>query len=95
MVFDFLEDSVHSLLVYNFIVCGGYNEIIHVDFQPPLCNFFSENVVHHCLKGCRRVGKAEEHDCWFKEAFTYFEGGLPFVSLLDLDVVVAPLYIKL
>jgi hypothetical protein len=95
MVFDFLEDLVHSLLVYDFVICGGYDEIIHVDFQPPLCNFFSENVVHHCLKGRGRVGKAEEHDCQFKEAFTCFEGGLSFVSLLDSDIVVAPSYIEL
>jgi hypothetical protein len=94
VVLYFLQDLIYSLLVYDFIIFRGHNEVVHVDFQPPLCDFFSEDVVHHCLKGCRGIGEAKEHDCWFKESFTCFKGGLPFISLFDSDIVVAPTYIE-
>ena len=54
-----------------------------------------EDVVHHGLERGRRVSQAEEHDSRFKEAFTSFEGHLPFVPLFDLDVVIPPVDIKL
>jgi hypothetical protein len=60
-----------------------------------LCNFFSEDVIHHCLEGCWGVCKAKKHDRWLEESFAYFKGGLPFISFLDVDIVVAPLYVKL
>jgi hypothetical protein len=80
--------------VYDLIVFRGYNEVVHIDFQPTLCDLFSEDVIYHCLKGCRGVGESKEHDYWFEEPFTHFEGCFPFVSLFDLDIVVAPLYVK-
>jgi hypothetical protein len=38
----------------------------------------------------RRVAESEEHDCGFVEPERCFEGGFPFVSFLDPDVVVSP-----
>jgi hypothetical protein len=66
MVPNFLQDLVYSLLVYNFVIFGSYNKVIHVDFQPSLHDFFSEDIVHHHLEGCWEVREAEEHHCWLE-----------------------------
>jgi hypothetical protein len=95
VVLDFLQDAIYPLLVYDFVFFGDYNEIIHVDFQPFLCNFFSEDIVHHCLEGCWRVCKAKEHNRWLKESLAGFKGGLLFIPFFDVDVVVTPLYVEL
>ena len=46
------------------------------------------------LEGGRGVGETKEHDGRFKEAFVDNEGSFPLVSVLDMDIVVSPLYIK-
>jgi len=42
-----------------------------------------------------RVGESEEHNHWFEESFRSEECHLPFVSLLNADVVVFPAYVEL
>jgi hypothetical protein len=42
------------------------------------------------LEGGRRVRETKEHNCWFEKSFVGDECGLPFVSFLDLYVVVSP-----
>jgi hypothetical protein len=59
-----------------------------------LCDFFSKDVIHHHLKGCGGVNKAKEHDYWFEKAFTCLEGGFSLIPLLDLNIIVAPPYVK-
>ena len=54
-----------------------------------------EDVVHHCLEGCRAVHEAKEHDLWLKEPLGGMECGLPLVTLSDSDIVETPLDIQL
>ncbi len=42
----------------------------------------------------RGVCQSKEHDCWFKQAFTGFEGGLPLVAFLNMHIVISPPHIK-
>ncbi|KIJ61560.1 hypothetical protein HYDPIDRAFT_96293, partial [Hydnomerulius pinastri MD-312] len=56
---------------------------------------FPENVVHHRLESRWGVGKAEEHDRRLEEPAVGPEGGLPFISFFDTDVVVSPAYVQL
>ena len=46
------------------------------------------------LKGGRGVGETKEHDCRFEENFVGDEGSFPLVSILDMNIVVSPLYIE-
>ena len=47
------------------------------------------------MEGGRGVGETEKHDQGFKQALIGREGSLPFVSILDPNIVVTPSYIKL
>ena len=46
------------------------------------------------LEGGRGVGETKEHDSRFKEAFVGNKSSLPLVSILDMGIVIFPLYIK-
>ncbi len=70
-------------------------QVVHVDGPPSLCNFSLEDHVHHHLKGSGRVGQPKEHHGWFKESFGCEEGCFPFIPLLDVNIVVSPIYIEL
>ncbi|KAG5348973.1 hypothetical protein C0989_006810 [Termitomyces sp. Mn162] len=54
-----------------------------------------EDIVHHHLKGGQAVGESKEHNKRFKQSPVDPEGSLPFVSLVDAHVVVAPLDVQL
>ena len=41
---------------FSFVGFGVDCDVVHVDGQPTLCDFFSEDGVHHHLEGRRRVG---------------------------------------
>ena len=41
------------------------------------------------------VSHAKEHDSGFIESLVGNEGGLPLVAVLDSDIVIPPLYVKL
>jgi len=58
-------------------------------------DFFSEDLVHHCLECGRQVGEAKEHDPWFEETTICFESGLPLIPWENVDIVVAPPNVKL
>ena len=47
------------------------------------------------MEGHRGVGEPKEHDCWFKESLRGEGCSLPFISFLDLDVIVSPFDVKL
>jgi hypothetical protein len=68
---------------------GVDGDVIHIDGEPSLSHFFAEYCVYHHLEGCWRVGEAEEHDGGFKKSFWGEECGLPFVSILDTDIIVS------
>ena len=73
----------------------GNKEVVHIDNELFFSNHILEGVVHGLLESSRRVVEAEEHDCQFKEPFVSDEGYFPLMAVFDLDVVVAPLNVKL
>ncbi|SRR5260221_3043489 len=72
-----------------------YNTIIHIEVEVAFTDFLLKFIVHHSLEGGWGVSQAKEYNCWFKESVACFKGSLPFVSFLDVDVVISPLYIEL
>jgi hypothetical protein len=81
-----------EVLSLHFVCLGAgvYCHVVHVDREPALGDFLPKDCVHHRLEGRQGVGEAEEHDHGFEQAFVGEEGCFPLVSILDLDVVVAP-----
>ena len=74
---------------------GTDNDVVHVDMDyGSLCgvavNDRTENVVHHSLKGCRRVCEAKIHNHGFPNAKTGLECRFPLVSIADVDIVIPP-----
>ena len=67
----------------------GY--VVHVDRYAPFVNEVAEYHVHHSLESGWRVGKSEEHDCWFIESFVGDERCLPSVFWFDEYFIVSPL----
>jgi len=65
-------------------------DVIQIDHDHAFRDEALEDVVHHRLEGGRTVCEAEEHDKGLVQAVVGWEGGLPFVSFLYLDIVEAP-----
>ena len=72
-----------------FLILGEDEDVVHVDYDPSLVDHVFEEGIHHCLEGCWRVAKSEEHDHWFEEASMRLERGFPLVSIFDPHVVVS------
>ncbi|KAI0289615.1 hypothetical protein B0F90DRAFT_1657115 [Multifurca ochricompacta] len=72
------------------IVCCSHEDIIHVHHYFTSEDKVAEDVVHHGLKGGRRVGEAKEHDVWFKESLIGFKRRFALISFLNSDVIVSP-----
>ena len=52
-------------------------------------------MIHHGLEGGWGIGEAKEHHRQFEKSSIGFKSGLPLVTVVDLNVVVAPLDIEL
>ena len=78
-----------------FVIVRVDEEVVHVDDEPSFCNHIPERVGHELLESGGGVGHAEEHNHGFVESPVGNESGFPLVSILDLDVVISPLYVKL
>ena len=52
--------------------------------------FVTEDVVHHGLECCGGVTQAEEHYSGFVQPTVGGEGGFPFITLFDPNIVEAP-----
>src|ERR1700677_1190632 len=76
-------------------ILGENENVVHVDDDVSFVNEVFQNCVHHGLERGGRIGKSEEHDCWFKAASICGKSGFPFVSFLDAKIVVSPLKIYL
>ena len=70
-------------------------QVVHVDDEPSFPNVVSKVKVHECLKSRQRATKAEEHHRWFEQSKRCDEGSLPFITLLNLNVIISPPYIEL
>ena len=64
-------------------------EVIHIDDEPSFGNHVLEGVIYEPLKGGRGVAKSKEHDGWLEKPFMSNEGGLPLVSIFDVDIVIS------
>ncbi|KAG5336756.1 hypothetical protein C0989_011889 [Termitomyces sp. Mn162] len=69
-------------------------DVIKVYTHYALHNEVPEDVIHHGLKGGRAVGESKEHNKQLEQSPVGLEGSLPFVSFLDMHVVVAPLDVQ-
>ena len=83
-----LENFFHLGLVLRQVTLGKDHDVVNVDNDHVL--HVSEDLVHHGLEGGGGVTKSEEHDGWFEGSAMTYKRGLPFISFLDLDVVVSP-----
>jgi hypothetical protein len=95
MLVQFVEDLVDSRSVVQEVRFGVYEDVIHVDRQPVLSEFLSEQCVYHCLEGGWGVGHPEEHYLWLEEAMVRDECRLPLVSVAYPYVVVSPADVEL
>jgi hypothetical protein len=69
---------------------GVYEDVVHIDRQPVLSEFFSKQCVHHGLEGGWGVGHSEEHDLWLEEPVVRDECRFPLVSVVYSYIVVSP-----
>jgi hypothetical protein len=89
MIEETLEDLSDEVAM--FFECGsGNQDVIHIDENLPGGNEVTKDGVHHGLKYSRGIGEAKKHDKGSKHATVGLEGGLPFIPLLNADIVVAP-----
>jgi hypothetical protein len=72
-----------------------YEDVVHVDRQPVLLEFLSEQRIHHGLEGGWEVGHSEEHDLWLEKAVVCDECRLPLVSVAYSYIVVSPADVEL
>ena len=84
-----------SSLHVSFWVRGGDEEVVHVDDKPSLSDHIVEGVIHELLEYSGGGAKAKEHDGRFKKSFMDDESCLPLVTILNADIVVSPINIKL
>jgi len=64
-------------------------DVVQIDHDHAFRDEVLEDVVHHRLEGGGAVREAEEHDKGLVQAMVGWEGTLPFVSFLYLDIVEA------
>src|SRR5260221_6161351 len=92
--FKHFEDMVAILDMFiESPLCMDYT-VVHIKVEVSLPDFFFKFIIYHCLEGAGGIRQPKEHDGWFEETITGFEGGLPLVAFFDTDVVVAPTDIK-
>ena len=69
-------------------------DVVQIDDYMFFMHKSLEGFIHVSLECGRGVGETKEHDCWFKESLISLKSCLPLITLLDTDVIVAPLDIK-
>ena len=72
-----------------------YPQVVHIHLEPSLGDHVCEDMIHECLKSQRSITEAKEHYSGFKEAERSDECCFPLVFLLNANVVITPLNIKL
>jgi hypothetical protein len=89
--------ALHDYLADAVILQGVHEDedIVQVDNNHSLQDEVMEDLIHHCLEGCRAVCQTEVHHKGFKQAAVCAEGCLPFVTLLDVDIVESPADVQL
>ena len=77
------------------LVRGEYEEVVHVDDESSFSDHVSKEVIHEALEYGGGVVETKEHNGGFEYSFVGNEGCLPLMSILDVDIVIFPLNIKL
>ena len=77
------------------VIVGVDEEVVHVNDEPSFCDHIPERVRHELLKSGGGIGHAEEHNSGFVKSLVGNESGFPLVTILDSDIVISPLYVKL
>jgi hypothetical protein len=90
-----LMSFIVLLFCFSRLVSGMDGNVIHIYGEPSLSHLFLKDGVHHHLECGRGVSEAEKHHCGFKEPFWSEEGGLPFISWLNSNIVVSLTDVKL
>src|SRR6266404_571506 len=54
----------------------------------------TKDVIHHRLKGARRICQAKEHDQWLKQAIFCLKCSFFLIASFNPDVIVSPMDIK-
>ena len=88
-------ENMTGLLSIGFGVGVGDERVIYVDDKPSFCNHVSEGVIHEMLECGRGNIEAEEHDGGFEKSFMSDKGGLPLVTIFDMDVIVTQTNVEL
>ena len=70
-------------------------QVIHIDFEPTFGDHVSKDMIHECLKSQRSIAEAKEHYSGFEKTERSDEHRFPLVFPSDVNVVIAPLNIKL
>ena len=70
-----------------------YQDIVHVDDQPPFSDYVSKGGIHERLEGGQGVALPKEHNQGFIKTEGSGKSGFPFISLFDSDVIVPPSYV--
>jgi hypothetical protein len=89
------KDMVAVFFVFFQCAISMNDSVIHIDVEVTPCNLFLQTIIRHSLKGCWGIGETEKHNGGLKQPFASFEGGLPLVSFLYVDVVIPPANVKL
>ena len=74
---------------------GKDENIVHINDNMASVDKITKGTIHELLEGGWGVAETKKHDKGFKEATIGFEGGFPFISFLDSDIMVALVDIQL
>jgi len=83
----------HSVMLFHRL-CED-EDVVQVDTDHTFGDKVLEDVIHHSLEGGWAVSETKEHHQWFKKRSVGAEHGLPFVTFLDMDIIVPPADIEL
>ena len=74
-----LENASGPFMVEGEVVLGMNAHIVHIDFEPFLCNHVCANVIHERLESGGCVREAKEHNHRFVKSQGGNEGHFPLV----------------
>ena len=88
VVTEALQNLLHLGLMFSKRTFGENHDVVNVDDHDVF--HVSKEFVHHSLERSWGVAESKEHDCGFVGSSVADERGFPFVTLLDLYIIVSP-----
>ena len=83
------QDLVDDLPMFDDVATED-EDVVEVHGDLAFHDEVLEDVVHECGERAGRVRQTKEHDGWLEESSVGCKRGLPLITGLDADVVVAP-----